>query len=674
MRKVTRGAARPAVTAVLLGGLVTALLATPVPAGAVRAAGAAHWQARAEAAFQKLPLLPTPPMGWNSWNKFHCNITEGLIRQTADAMVGSGMRAAGYEYVNIDDCWMAPERDENGYLQSDPQRFPGGIKALADYVHERGLKLGIYSSAGTKTCQGRPASLGYEDKDAQRFAEWGVDLLKYDNCNNQGVPAIERYTVMAEALAATGRPIVYSICEWGANRPGEWAAELGHYWRTTGDISDNWGSVVSILDQQVGLEKYSGPSAWNDPDMLEVGNGGMSTTEYRSHMSLWSLLNAPLIAGNDLRNMNATTLALLADPDVIAVNQDWAGVQGYKTADEGDLEVWAKPLSDGGAAVVLFNRGPSGGQVSTTAAELGLPPAPAYAMRDVWSDATTETTGDVRASIPSHGSRMFVIRQSRPAQYEPATFLDVRTDTTGYVDAGATFTASVDFTNDGVTPAQRVEVGLDVPDGWSARAQDPTRFDSVPRGRTVTASFTVTAPTDASNGAYPFTASASFRTVAGEQRQTPGYGGVTLAETPRGERWISDLHPLTAHVGWGRLGIDKSVDGKPIKIAGVTYAKGIATHAPAEVTYYLGANCSRFTAEVGINDETRGRGSVTFGVLGDGQKQLAATEVILGNQPAQHLDVDVSGVHVLTLTTGTGPDNNNHDHADWGGAKVYCAD
>jgi alpha-galactosidase len=232
-------------------------------------------------------------MGWNSWNHFHCDIYEDLIRETADAMVASGMREAGYEYVNIDDCWMAPQRDANGDLQADPERFPSGIKALADYVHARGLKLGIYSSAGTKTCQGLPASLGHEEADARKFAEWEVDLLEYDNCNPQGVPAIERYTRMAEALEATGRPIVLSICEWGENDPWLWGAELGHLWRTTGDIRDTWGSMVSILDQQVGLEDYSGPNAWNDPDMLEVGNGGMTTDEYRSHMSLWALLDAP---------------------------------------------------------------------------------------------------------------------------------------------------------------------------------------------------------------------------------------------------------------------------------------------------------------------------------------------------------------------------------------------
>jgi alpha-galactosidase len=381
--------------AVLLA--VLALLVSGSPAAATETAA-------------KPPLAPTPPLGWNSWNKFGCDIDENLIRETADAMVSSGMAAAGYTYVNIDDCWMARERDADGRLQADPERFPSGIKAIADYVHERGLKLGIYSSAGTATCQGLPASLDHEATDAASFAEWGVDLLKYDNCNNQGRPAIERYTAMADALAASGREIVYSICEWGQNRPWEWAAEVGgHYWRTTGDISDSWDSAMSILDQQVGLEAYSGPNAWNDPDMLEVGNGGMTTEEYRAHLSLWSLLNAPLIAGNDLRAMDDTTRALLTDPDVLAINQDWAGTQGHKLTDGGDHEVWAKPTSDGGAAVVLLNRATENADIATTAGELGLPDAPAYALRDLWTDTTTETPGEVRASVPGHGARMFMV-------------------------------------------------------------------------------------------------------------------------------------------------------------------------------------------------------------------------------------------------------------------------
>ena len=377
----------------------------------------------------KSNLAQTPPMGWNSWNKFGCKIDEKLMREIAHAFVSSGMRDAGYKYLNIDDCWMAKERDARGDLQPDPERFSHGIKALADYVHARGLKLGIYSSAGTKTCEGLPASLDHEMADAKKFAEWGVDYLKYDNCNNLDRPARPRYQTMADALKKTGREIVFSFCEWGENKPWEWASETGaHLWRTTGDIRDNWQSFTRLLDQQVGLEKYSGPNAWNDPDMLEVGNGSMTDVEYRAHFGLWALLNAPLIAGNDIRSMRPAIRDILiagndirsmrpairdilTNREIIAVNQDWGGKQGYKLRDDGDAEVWIKPMSDGSHAVVLLNRG--GGDLPVTVAvkpqELGLKNTKKYTARDLWTHCDQTVINELKASLPPHNSAMFIV-------------------------------------------------------------------------------------------------------------------------------------------------------------------------------------------------------------------------------------------------------------------------
>jgi alpha-galactosidase len=359
-------------------------------------------------------LAQTPPLGWNSWNTFACDVDEQLIKDMTDAMVDSGMKEAGYEYVNVDDCWMAPERDTEGRLQADPDRFPSGMAALADYVHKRGLKFGIYSSAGTATCQGLPASLGNEEVDAQSFADWGVDLLKYDNCNDNGVPSQERYQAMGEALAATGRPILYSICEWGSTEPWNWADGLGaDMWRTTGDITDSWDSVLGILDQQVGLEQYSGPSAWNDPDMLEVGNPGLSRRESKAHMSLWALMNAPLIAGNDLRSMPDWARRQLTDPDILKVNQDWGGRQGSLIRDDGDVEVWAKPMSEGGlavAAVVVLNRGDTTAKVEISKAELGLDENTGYAAFNVWKNQTRQFyEPSLRLKVPGHTAKMMVI-------------------------------------------------------------------------------------------------------------------------------------------------------------------------------------------------------------------------------------------------------------------------
>ena len=368
------------------------------------------------AGFKQSPadnLLQTPPMGWNSWNAFHTDITEQKIKDAAQALVSSGMKAAGYEYINIDDAWMDTVRDAQGRLQPDPKRFPHGIKALADYVHSLGLKIGIYESAGTKTCAGFPGSLYHEKTDAESFAKWGIDYLKLDNCNNQGVDYMERYGGMQKALLATGRPIVYSICEWGVKDPYQWAPAISQLWRTTGDISDNWNSMINIVDQQVGLEKYAGPGHWNDPDMLEVGNGGMTNTEYRTHFSLWAILAAPLIAGNDLFHMTEPTREILTNKEVIAVNQDPAGKQGYKVSDDGDQEVWVKPMSDGSFAVLLLNRGKDGAFMMTTVEQVGLQKAASYKVVNLWSQGNryqekTYSTNDlIRSSVPSHGVAMF---------------------------------------------------------------------------------------------------------------------------------------------------------------------------------------------------------------------------------------------------------------------------
>jgi alpha-galactosidase len=314
--------------------------------------------------FEQLAL--TPPMGWNSWNKFACNVNESLIRETADALVASGMKDAGYVYINIDDCWHGT-RDELGFIQPDPARFPSGMKALADYVHSKGLKLGIYSDAGWKTCGGRPGSRGREYQDALRYAKWGVDYLKYDWCNTEGLKAEGAYLTMRDALYAAGRPVVLSICEWGSDKPWDWGKKVGHLWRTTGDIyncfdcvKDNgtwkaWG-VMQILDMQKGLREHAGPGHWNDPDMLEVGNG-MSASEDRAHFTMWSMLAAPLIAGNDLRKMSKETREILTNHAVIAVNQDALGVQGFQYSANDKVEVWFKPLTGGDWAMVVLNRG-----------------------------------------------------------------------------------------------------------------------------------------------------------------------------------------------------------------------------------------------------------------------------------------------------------------------------
>ncbi|EGG17902.1 hypothetical protein DFA_08903 [Cavenderia fasciculata] len=351
-----------------------------------------------------------PQMGWNSWNHFHCDINETVIMESALAMVTSGLKDAGYRYVNIDDCW-AVGRDDNGVIQADPIAFPNGIKYIADYVHSLGLLIGIYTDAGILTCQKRPGSYGYEQIDAQTYASWGIDYLKMDWCNTYLENPQERYTIMSKALNATGRPIFFSLCNWGISEPWMWAMDIGNSWRTTGDIADTWTSMTVILDLQVPITSFSGVGGWNDPDMLEVGNGGMTTTEYISHFSLWSLLSAPLIAGNDIRSIDNTTFSILTAMEVIAVNQDTLGRQGslIKSINGKDQQIWAKPLADGSKAVILLNRNDNeSATIQLQWGDIWESPSTSLIVRDLWAQQDIDTfTGSYTATnIPPHGCVM----------------------------------------------------------------------------------------------------------------------------------------------------------------------------------------------------------------------------------------------------------------------------
>lgn len=649
----------------LAAGLTTALTApaavatpaaTPAPFATQQAAGA------------------LPPMGWNSWNKFGCNINEELIRETADAIVSSGLKDAGYQYVNIDDCWAEHDRNAEGKFEPNHERFPGGIKALADYVHGKGLKLGIYTSAGTMTCaQTMPGGLDHEDVDAQTFADWGVDYLKYDNCNNEGRPAIERYTKMGDAIKKTGRPMVYALCEWGENQPWLWGKSSGaQLWRTTGDISDNWPSMTGILDQQVGLEKYSGPGGWNDPDMLEVGNGGMTDAEYRSHFALWSLMNAPLLAGNDIRSMPEATKKILENKDIVALDQDFAGVQGHKVRDDGDTEVWAKPMSDGSAAVVLFNRGLTGTTMTSSAAELGLS-GKDFRVRDLWTGADTESTGTLRATVPSHGSAVFRVWPTKAPSAAPATTLSL--DAGQYFPAGKPFTAKLSLTNDGSTPVAAAQVKVTAPAGWRLDGRGDAFVPAVLPGKTWRQSVKFE-PVNPSGDKVSLSANVSYFTAWGTRKLTADAGGPVVTPLPSGVTPMSKAPFVVSENGWGPVergtsnGENQAGDGNPITINGQVYPDGLGAHAPSLVRVYLGGGCTSFSSVVGLDDEFA-TGSITFEVHGDG-KTLASTDVLRHGAPAQTLNVPLKGVQVLDLVVTDGGDGNNTDHADWANAAVTC--
>lgn len=391
----------------------------------------------------------TPPMGWNTWNTFGCNINETLIRQTADAIVSTGMRDRGYQYVVVDDCWFNPNRDTAGNLQGDPTRFPSGMKALGDYLHGKGLKFGIYQVPVDRTCAqyfggypGATGSRGHEAQDARQFAAWGVDYLKYDWCSPEGSidEQVATFARMRDALAATGRPIVYSInpnsihAKTGPLR--DWG-DVANLWRTTEDITNAWDTgqsngypmgIKNIVDVNVPLAGYAEPGGFNDPDMMEVGRSGLTDTEQRSHFALWAVMAAPLIAGNDIRGSSAATLAVLNNAELIAVNQDSLGLQATQVTNDGTRRVLAKRLANGDVAVALFNQGGSATTVSTTAAAIGKTGS-SFTLRDLWTGATSTTTGAISATVPAHGTAVF--RVSGGGTTEPPASFRLRGEASG---------------------------------------------------------------------------------------------------------------------------------------------------------------------------------------------------------------------------------------------------
>jgi len=376
----------------------------------------------AQAHAQKFEELgKTPQMGWNSWNTFACDINEKMIRDMADTLVNTGMRDAGYNYINIDDCWHG-QRDKNGFIQADKTHFPSGIKALADYVHSKGLRIGIYSDAGGKTCGGRPGSRGHEYQDAITYASWGIDYVKYDWCDTKDINPKAAYTTMRDAIRSAGRPMLFSICEWGDNKPWEWATDIGHSWRTTGDIDPCWNcehshgswsswGVLRILDKQEGLRKYAGPGHWNDMDMMEVGNG-MTEAEDRAHFSLWAIMASPLITGNDLRSMSDTTRKILTNKEMIAINQDLLGIQAMKWIDDGDVEIFIKPLDKGDYAVLFLNRADveknyvhdwvfNEMKDDISKHEIHFDKE-FFNWKNIWTGTTGDTKGKLNLTIPAH--------------------------------------------------------------------------------------------------------------------------------------------------------------------------------------------------------------------------------------------------------------------------------
>ncbi|MET9730154.1 NPCBM/NEW2 domain-containing protein [Streptomyces sp. NPDC006458] len=659
---------------VLAGAVYTAPASLAAPAQAPPYGGVG-------AAVERDGLALTPPMGFNNWNSTHCraDFNEAMVKGIADIFVAKGLKEVGYEYVNLDDCWALPQRDAQGKLVPDPQRFPSGIKAVADYVHSKGLKFGIYTSAGTKTCDriGFPGGLGHEYSDARQFADWGVDYLKYDNCSNQGVDARQRYTTMRDALRATGRPMVFSICEWGESKPWEWASDVGHLWRTTGDINDSWGSTLAIMKKNLPLHAYAKPGNWNDPDMLEVGNGGMTGTEYRTQFSLWSIMAAPLLIGSDLRKADEKAFEILGNREVVAVDQDPLGRQGKVISSDGGRWVVAKEMTEGSRAVALFNESDRPQRIATTALDVGLPQSAGYRMRDLWRHTDTSVAGTVAATVPAHGTVLVRLWADRHwKSYPPA--LEAGQSSAWFTQAGVPAEVSTTVTNLGRKKAKSLSVDLTGPAGWAVTPTSPTESGALRAGKTLTTTWSVKAPPSTRPGTYDVTLSAAYEGPKGVTRVYDQPLAVSVVVLPPdGTSYLSDTPWLSVSNGWGPVEKDRSVgesalgDGGPITIGGTRYTKGLGAHAPSVVEYYLGGECSSFKAMVGLDDETGTRGTAAFEVWVDGRK-VTATEILTNATPAQRLSAAVAGAETMRLVVTDGGDGISYDHADWADATLTC--
>ncbi|HEU5470927.1 MAG TPA: NPCBM/NEW2 domain-containing protein [Actinophytocola sp.] len=518
------------------------------------------------------------------------------------------------------------------------------------------------------------------------WAGWGVDYLKYDNCNNQSDGSqqdfIRRYTAMRRAPDHTGRPIVYSITEWGQSRPWEWATGVGHLWRTTGDIGDNWPSLRSIIAFNAPLYPFAGPGHWNDPDMMEIGNGGMTDIEYRTHMSMWAMMAAPLLIGTDLRTASPQTLAILGNREIIAVDQDPLGRQGTIVSDADGLMVLDKPLANGDRAIALYNATDALATVSVPAGRTGLRPARGYQLRDLWTGSVTQAKTTISAAVPAHGTVVYRVRPVRdPAAVAPSVPVGAGLGTLVPGPAGGTLTTTV--TNRGAGEIDGVRVRVQVPEGWTVSASGPTKRRDLATDATLRTTWTVTVPEGTAAGRYPITVTAGY-TWGRRHRTGTSTSEVisTVVTAPAdGRRHLGSVLAVGSTNARGPVEIDQSngdsaeSDGALLTIGGRLYTRGIGTTAPSEISYYLGGRCTGLTADVGVDDEAATTIPATFTVFADDTAVAASGPVLAGTAP-RTLTADLTGATWLRLVTtgsGPGPDGTTvNDHTDWAAPILTC--
>ncbi|MFI9489740.1 NPCBM/NEW2 domain-containing protein [Promicromonospora sp. NPDC052451] len=682
--------------------LLTTALAAAGPAGAALAAPAVPAEPAAPAPAPG--PSPTPYQGWNTYYGLGGDFTADEVLDVADFLVSSGLAEAGYDIVWLDGGWQADvPRGADGRLQGDPSRFPDGMAALADEIHDRGLRAGIYTDAGPYipgTCG--LGSGGHYQTDADTFAEWGYDAVKVDFlCGiTADLDPQEAFTAFAEALRnnSSGRSMIFNLCnpvtspDWGdypEEQQSTWswtyAPEIAESWRTYTDVGFvgqiQFKDVLRNFDANARHPEVAGPGHFSDPDYLGP-ELGMTTEEFRTQMSLWTVAAAPLVISSDPRTLSRESLDILLDDDVLAIDQDPLGVQGTRVGPAGTTETWAKPLTDGSVAVALLNRGDRAAEVATTARDLGLR-GRAFEVLDTWTDARTQSAGTIRAAVPAHGAALLRVTPSRadgaprlvaaPPVFTAVGADDIAPTTDVLAAAGDRLTTQVTLHNDGSTPVRDPRVVLDAPEGWTARPSGGTPRTVRP-GTSATVSFTLTVPAGTATGGHDVAASVS--SAGGPAVTTPPARVTVAPSAPSGGDVVLSRHPwVSASSGWMEPTVDQSVGGgSPLTVAGVVHPAGIGVASPSTVRYYLGAACTALTGSVGIDDVvgTVGPegGTATFDVVGDGATLWSSGTVERGAAVA--FDVDVTGVRDLSLRVGDAGDGGYNDRADWLSPTLTC--
>jgi alpha-galactosidase len=654
-------------------------------------------------------LALTPYMGWNTYYGLGGHYDEATIESVADSLVSSGLAAAGYKIVWLDAGWWSGSRDANGNITVSSTQWPGGMSALTAYIHSKGLLAGIYTDAGQNGCAGpTEGSYGHYQQDVNTFASWGFDAVKVDFCGGteMHVDPEQAYSQFSQAILndSPHRPMIFNICnpfepgEYGNGYPPydhsafysyTFGPKVANSWRTDTDVgfvrSIQFSDVLRNLDADAAHPEAAGPGHWNDPDYLGP-ELGMTPAEFQAQLSMWSMVAAPLIIGSDVRTLSASSIQMLANPEILAIDQDPAGIQGTVLANEGSGQVWVKPMSNGDRAVALLNRGSTPLTLSTTASAVGLLTASTYDLRDVWQHTTTETAGRIAANVPPDSVVVYRVSAGNPGQgYAPAVVTSGPGTPGPYSGSqlrlaipGSALPVTASMENDGRTPIMNASLTLSAPAGWTVSPSATYQAGTVATGQSVNPTWSVTPPKGTLPGSYTLTVHTrySWSGSGAGTADVPSSTAVTVPVTPpSGTEYLSNHVWLDATSGYLVPRLDTEVGGQPMHIDGTYYPHGVGTASVSTIDYYLGGNCSTVSAVLGIDDVARqvssSGGTAGFEVFADGQK-VYDSGLVTQSTPPQDMSVNVTGAQVLTLYVGDGGDGTYNDRADWANLQASC--